>query len=225
MFVKDHMTKNPETITKDVSLLKATEIMGKGGFHRLPVVDEDGRLIGLVTGGLVEEKSGANSTSLSIYELNYLLNRTHVEDIMIRDVKTISPDDFLEEASGLMADNDISVLPVVDKENKVVGIITDRDIYRAFVELTGYMKQGTRFVVTCDDKPGQFLKVAQLFAQEDANLENIAVYRTERGTEIEIKATGEVSVERMTEVLREGGFKVTNVLQRSKDGSAKHFDI
>ena len=225
MFVKDHMTKNPETISKDTSLLKATEIMGKGGFHRLPVVDADGKLIGLVTGGLVEEKSGANNTSLSIYELNYLLARTKVEDIMIQDVKTISPDAFLEEASGIMADNDISVLPVVDADNKVLGIITYRDIYRAFIDLTGYMKPGTRFVVTCEDKPGQFLKVAQLFAQEDANLENIAVYRTERGTEIEIKATGEVSVEKMAEVLKEGGFKVTNVLQRSKDGTARHFDI
>lgn len=223
MFVKDHMTKNPAVIKKDVSLLEATDVMGKGGFHRLPVVDDEGRLIGLVTGGLVQEKSGADRTSLSIYELNYLLSRTTVGDIMITDVKTIGPDLFLEEASGIMADNDISVLPVVDADNKVLGIITDRDIYRAFTDLTGYKKPGTRFVVTCEDRPGQFLKVAQLFAQEDANLENIAVYHTERGVEIEIKATGEVSVERMTEVLHNGGFKVTDVLQRHADGTCERF--
>ena len=223
MFVKDHMTKDPAVITRDVSLMKATDIMGKGRFHRLPVVDQEGRLIGLVTGGLVKEKSGADRTSLSIYELNYLLTRTTVGDVMITDVRTIGPDAFLEEASGIMADNDISVLPVVDDDRKVLGIITDRDIYRAFIDLTGYRKQGTRFVISCEDRPGQLLKVVQLFAEEDANLENLAVYHTERGVEIEIKATGEVSVERMTEVLRKAGFEVTNVLQRHADGSCYRY--
>ncbi|MCI5760734.1 MAG: CBS and ACT domain-containing protein [Eubacterium sp.] len=223
MFVKDHMTKDPAVITRDVSLMKATDIMGKGKFHRLPVVDQEGRLIGLVTGGLVKEKSGADRTSLSIYELNYLLTRTTVGDVMITDVRTIGPDAFLEEASGIMADNDISVLPVVDDDRKVLGIITDRDIYRAFIDLTGYRKQGTRFVISCEDRPGQLLKVVQLFAEEDANLENLAVYHTERGVEIEIKATGEVSVERMTEVLRKAGFEVTNVLQRHADGSCDRY--
>ena len=90
MYVKDHMTSNPYTITKDVVISKAVEIMRKNHFHRLPVVDDQGKLIGLVTGGLVKEKSGANSTSLSIYELNYLLSKTQVKDIMITDVKTIS---------------------------------------------------------------------------------------------------------------------------------------
>lgn len=223
MFVKDHMTKDPAVITKDVSLMKATDIMGKGRFHRLPVVDQEGRLIGLVTGGLVKEKSGADRTSLSIYELNYLLTRTTVGDVMITDVRTIGPDAFLEEASGIMADNDISVLPVVDDDRKVLGIITDRDIYRAFIDLTGYRKQGTRFVISCEDRPGQLLRVAQLFAEENANLENLAVYHTERGVEIEIKATGEVSVEHMTEILRGAGFEVTNVLQRHADGSCDRY--
>ena len=82
MYVKDHMTKDPYTITKDVVISKAVEIMRKNHFHRLPVVDDQGKLIGLVTGGLVEEKSGANTTALSIYELNYLLRKTKVSDIM-----------------------------------------------------------------------------------------------------------------------------------------------
>ena len=225
MFVKDHMTKNPVTAEKNMTLLKAVGVMGRGGFHRLPVTDGDGKLIGLVTGGLVEEKSGADKTSLSIYELNYLLSRTTVGDIMINDVITIGPDQFLEEAAGKMKDNDISVLPVVDESGKLVGIITDRDIYAAFIDLTGYMKQGTRFVLNCEDRPCVFQRIAQAFADEDANLENVVVYRTERGTEVEIKATGEVSVEKMTEVLKNAGFKVTNILQRHADGSAESFTV
>jgi len=138
MYVKDHMTEKPYTITKDVVISKAVEIMRKNHFHRLPVVDDQGKLIGLVTGGLVKEKSGASSTSLSIYELNYLLSKTEVQDIMITDVKTISQDVFVEVAAQTMLENEISVLPVVDEKNKVIGIITDKDIFQAFVELLGY---------------------------------------------------------------------------------------
>ena len=226
MYIKDHMTKNPVTVTGDVSLSKATEIMGQGKFHRLPVVDGDGKLIGLVTGGLVEESSGARNTSLSIYELNYLLNRTKVSDIMIRDVVSIGPDEFLEEAALRMENNEISALPVVDQDNKVIGIITEKDIFKAFVDLMGYTIQGTRFVLKVEDRPGEFAKICKLFADEDANLEGIAVYHNEeRGVECVIKATGEVSVEKMQKVLEDAGFELVDILQIKKDGSTQHYPV
>lgn len=226
MYIKDHMTRNPITVTKDVSLTQATNIMGTNKFHRLPVVDDKGHLIGLVTGGLVEESSGARNTSLSIYELNYLLNRTKVEDIMIKDVVTIGPDEFLEEAALRMENHGISVLPVVDGENKVIGIITEKDIFKAFVDLMGYTIQGTRFVIKVEDKPGVFARLCGLFAQENANLESVAVYHNnERGTEAMVKATGEVSVERMQQVLEEGGFTLMDILQITKEGTAKHYPV
>ena len=178
MYVKDHMTKNPYTITKDVVISKAVEIMRKNHFHRLPVVDDQGKLIGLVTGGLVEEKSGASSTSLSIYELNYLLSKTQVQDIMIKDVKTISEDVFVEAAAQTMLENEISVLPVVDDKNKVIGIITDKDIFQAFVELLGYRHQGTRFIFSATDTPGEFAPMAKCFGDNNANLDSLAVYHT-----------------------------------------------
>ena len=113
MYVKDHMTLDPITIDPDVTLLKALEIMGKNHFHRLPVV-KDGRLVGLITEGLVNENSGKENTSLSIYELNYLLSRTYAKDIMITDVRTVSPDAWIEDAAEIMLQNEINVLPVVD---------------------------------------------------------------------------------------------------------------
>ena len=134
MYVKDHMTADPITISKNTSLLDALEIMGKNKFHRLPVV-EDGKLIGLVTEGLVDESSGRDKTSLSIYELNYLLSRTKASDIMITDVKTIGPDAWIEEASQLMLDSAINVLPVVNDKNEVLGLITKRSLpclYRSY---------------------------------------------------------------------------------------------
>ncbi|MEE8807851.1 MAG: CBS and ACT domain-containing protein [Lactimicrobium sp.] len=221
MYVKDHMTENPITIDPDVTLLKALEIMGKNHFHRLPVV-KDGRLVGLITEGLVNENSGKENTALSIYELNYLLSRTYARDIMITDVKTVSPDAWIEDAAEIMLQNEINVLPVVDGDKKVVGIITEKDLFKAFLKLTGYRKQGTRFVIKVEDKPGEFAKICKLFADNDANLENIGVYHSKvRGVETVVRATGEVSVEKMTNVLKDAGFEVVNVWQTKAEDAVK----
>ena len=219
MYVKDHMTKNPITISPDTTISKSLDLMAKNHFHRLPVTDESGKLIGLITEGLVSESTGRSQTSLDMFQLNYLLSRTKAKDIMITDVTTISPDVFLEEAAGEMLKAGISVLPVIDSDRKVIGIITEKDIFQAFIDLMGMNKQGTKFVIKCEDKPGVFVKIAKCFADEDANLESLAVYHSEeRGTEVVIKATGEVSVEEMTEVLKNSGFSPEYVIQTSKEG-------
>lgn len=226
MYVKDHMTREPVTITKDVKISKAVDIMSKGHFHRLPIVDNNGKLIGLVTGGLVTEKSGANATSLSIYELNYLLSKTKVEDIMLTDVKTIKENVFIEEAAQKMIDEGISVLPVIDDNNRVVGIITEKDIFQAFTDVLGYKHQGTRFVFQCDDAPGFFVGIARLLAENDANMEALAVYHTkERGTECVVKATGAISVENMVKILMDAGYKLNDVTQTTKFGTTKTFQL
>ena len=224
MYVKDHMTKELYTITADTVLSKAIDIMRKNDFHRLPVVDESGKLIGLITGGLVEESSGSKSTSLSIYELNYLFSRTKVSDIMIRDVKTITADVLVEEAAQKMVDNEIAVLPVVDEENRVIGIITDKDIFQALIGLLGYKHQGTRYVIGCEDHPGFMVGVAKAFADNDANLEALAVYHSEeRGTELVVKATGEIPVNDMTKVLLGHGYDVRDVVQTTTSGEIVHY--
>ncbi|MBQ9504614.1 MAG: CBS domain-containing protein [Lachnospiraceae bacterium] len=224
MYVKDHMTTNVFTVTGDTVISKAVDIMAKNHFHRLPVTDESGRLVGLVTGGLVEESSGSKNTSLSIYELNYLLSRTKVSDIMIKDVKTVKPDLFIEEASQIMIDNEIAVLPVVDEGNKVIGIITEKDIFQAFNDLLGYHHTGTKFVIACEDHPGFLIGITKCFAENNANLESLAVYHSEeRGTELVIKATGEISVENMTTVLKDAGYNLIDIAQTLPGGEIKHF--
>lgn len=224
MYVKDHMTKNPQTVTEDTPISKAVEIMGKNNFHRLPVVDGQGCLVGLVTQGTVEESSGAQSTSLSIFELNYLLSKRKVKDIMIKDVKTTTEDVFLEEAAKIMIDNNIAVLPVIDDARHVIGIITEKDMFQAFVDLLGYGKRGTRFVIRCVDKPGYFQGISKLFADNFANVESLAVFHTEeRGTEVVVKATGEIPVEKMRDILLKAGYTVTEIVQTTIDGKrVKH---
>jgi acetoin utilization protein AcuB len=224
MYVKDHMTVNPVTILPDEPVSKALELMQKGDFHRLPVTDANGKLVGLITEGVVTATSGQSTTSLSIYELNYLLSRTTVKEIMITDVMTIGKDAFVEEAAEKMLDHEINVLPVVDKDNKVIGIITDKDIFQTFVDLLGLRHQGTKFVIKMEDKPGLLAQAMSLLAKQNANVVSAGVYQSERGTEVFIKATGEIAVEEMTDIFRKNNFCVVNVVQTTNDGKTVYYD-
>lgn len=225
MYVKDHMTAKPVTVTPDTSVSEVLEIMQKGGFHRVPVVDEDGTLVGLITEGVVTEASGQNTTSLSIFELNYLLSRTTVKEIMITDVKTITKDCFVEQAAQEMLDASINVLPVVDEKNKVIGIITEKDIFKTFVDLLGLKHQGTKFVIKMENKPGLLAKTAALLAENNANVEALGVYQNdERGAEFFVKATGTIEVEAMTKILKNHGLNVVKIVQTTNDGECVFYD-
>lgn len=210
MYIKDHMTKNPKCIAKDTSISTALDLMAQNDFHRLPVTDKDGKLIGLVTEGLISDSSGSKQTSLSIYELNYLLSRTNVDAIMIKDVITIDPDSMIEEAANKMLLNHINVLPVVDSENTVVGIITENDLFKAFIDLLGYYVKGTKFVVNVqEDKPGVLYSLSKIFANENISINRMNVYHSDRGIEVVVIADEECS--HMKEKLELSGFNVTDV--------------
>jgi CBS domain-containing protein len=131
--VKDWMTRNVITITPAVTLPEAHRLMTENSVRRLPVV-KNGRLVGIVTRGDVRGAEASEATSLSIWELNYLLARLKVEDIMTREPRVISPEATIKEASKIMHDDKISGLPVVDGEGRVVGIITESDIFRMVVQ-------------------------------------------------------------------------------------------
>ncbi len=209
MYVKDHMTKNPYCITSDTSISSSLDIMDKHNFHRLPVVDETGKLIGLVTEGLISESSGSNRTSLSIYELNYLLSKTKVKDIMIKEVITISPEVLVEEAAEKMRKYHINVLPVVDETNKVVGMITESDIFSAFMDLLGYPVKGSRFSIhISEDAYGILGKIGDIFAENNISLLRLAVYHSERG--IEVVVITEEKCPQMKDVLTSAGWEVVD---------------
>jgi CBS domain-containing protein len=129
--VKDWMTPDPITIAPTTTLPEAHRLMKECGIRRIPVV-EQGRLVGIVTLGDIREASPSQATSLSIYEMNYLISRLTVEQIMTRDPISITPDTSIEAAARLMLDHKIGGLAVIDGE-RVVGIITESDIFRLLV--------------------------------------------------------------------------------------------
>lgn len=215
MYVKDRMTRDPYCITKETPISKALDIMAQNDFHRLPVV-EDGKLVGLITEGTITANSPSQATSLSIYELNYLLSKTNVSEVMIKDVQTIKPDSLLEEAAVKMRKNDVGCLPVVDGDN-VVGIITQNDIFDAFVDLLGYYTEGARYVLEIkEDHPGILSDITKLFFDKNANITNLAVYRKEEHIDVVIRANN-VDHHVMGKILNDAGYKVVSTLTSIKD--------
>ncbi|MBR2802466.1 MAG: CBS domain-containing protein [Erysipelotrichaceae bacterium] len=209
MYVKDRMVTQPVCIGPQTKISEALNLMSD--FHRLPVTDPEGHLLGLVTAGMIEDSTQSKSTSLSIYELNYLLHKMSVEEIMIKDVCTIDKDALLEEAAVSMRSHGIGCLPVVDKENKVIGIITQNDIFDALIDLLGYYVKGGRYVINvAEDKPGILADVASVFRDQGANISNLAVYNTSRGVEVVVVANSDSC----REALEAAGYNVTGVLSR-----------
>lgn len=177
MYVKDWMTKNPVYLSVDDSIMDAFNEMKKGDFHRVPIV-ENGKLVGLITGSTLADYTPSKATTLSVYEVNSLIQKTKCKDIMIKDIVTIYPDALLEEAADKMMVNNITCLPVIDSDtDKLVGIITQKIIFGAFVDLMGYYSRGSRLVVDIDDDtPGVMEKIANVLASNSINISHLAVY-------------------------------------------------
>ena len=212
MFVKDVMNTNITTVSKDISVSKALDIMSNSKFHRLPVVNEEGELIGLLSESIIKANTPNEATSLSIYELNYLLNKFKVEDIMIKDVYTIGKDDLLEKAAVKLRSHEIGCLPVVEGK-KLIGIITHNDIFDAFVDLLGYNQDVTRYVINIEeDTVGILASVADCFAKENISISRLAVYKTNRGIELLVGAYGKKSLSCLNR-LKEAGYNVTDVIE------------
>ena len=131
--VKVWMTKNILTATPTTTLPEAHQIMMDNNIRRLPVVEKNGRLIGIVTLGDVRGAQPSEATSLSIWEMNYLLANLKLKKIMTPDPVTVEPDATIGEAARIMLENKVSGLPVVDEDNILVGIITESDIFSMVV--------------------------------------------------------------------------------------------
>lgn len=131
--VKDWMSRNVVTVSAETTLPDAHQIMKTNGFRRLPVIDVDGKLVGILTLGDVRGAEASPATSLSVWELNYLLSRLRVSSVMSTDPVYIGPDTTIGMAAKSMLDNKVSGLPVVNDANELVGIITESDIFRMVV--------------------------------------------------------------------------------------------
>src|SRR5450756_1130822 len=136
MFVKNHMTPNPINIPSDTPVFEALTILKRQKIRQLPVVD-DGRLVGLVTERDLLTVSPSPATALSIHEINYLLSKMTVREVMIKNPTLLSQDTTIEEAAVIMREHKFGSLLVVE-DKKLIGIITESDLFDAIVEIFGF---------------------------------------------------------------------------------------
>jgi len=188
MLVREWMTPRPEVVTAGTPVMEAMERMRHGGYRRLPVMDED-RLIGIVTDRDLKEATPSSATTLSVYELNFLLGRMQVGEVMTTDLKTIDQDDTIEHAAVTMEEARVSGLPVVGPHG-LVGILTITDLLRALVGFLGLREGGTRVTVDVPDEPGVLARVAQ--AAPPSNIVAAVTSAVEPGTtrRIVLRLTG-----------------------------------
>jgi len=188
MLVREWMTPRPEVVTAGTPVMEAMERMRHGGYRRLPVMDED-RLIGIVTDRDLKEATPSSATTLSVYELNFLLGRMQVGEVMTTALKTIDQDDTIEHAALTMEEARVSGLPVVGPRG-LVGILTITDLLRALVGFLGLREGGTRVTVDVPDEPGVLARVAQ--AAPPSNIVAAVTSAVEPGTtrRIVLRLTG-----------------------------------
>jgi acetoin utilization protein AcuB len=175
------MTKNPVTIGPDMSVPDAQAVMRREKIHRIPVLDKSGKLIGIVTASDLIHASASPATSLDIYELHYLISKLKVETVMTKKVVTVTEDLPIEEAARIMADNNISGLPVM-RGDVVVGIITESDLFKLFIELFGARHTGIRLTVLLPEKRGELAAVAGAISSLGGNIISLATFDGEDPT-------------------------------------------
>jgi acetoin utilization protein AcuB len=171
MYVSDWMTKKVIILYPDDYLSDAISMMKQHGIKHLPVL-KDGKLKGIISDRDIKEYSPSKATALDIYEIHYLLAKTKIKNVMEVKVVTTAPDTPVEEAAMIMLDRNIGCLPVLE-QGRLVGIISDKDIFRALVDITGVRHGGHRVCLTIEDRPGSIKEVADIIRKHNFRLQGI----------------------------------------------------
>ena len=175
MLVGERMTHHPVTILETASIDDGLHLMRERKVRRLPVMDEWGKMVGIVSDKDLLHAAPSPATSLSVYELHYLLAKLTIKQVMASPVISVTMDTPFEEAARIMADKKIGGLPVVDK-GELVGIITETDIFKILVELLGARTPGLRFTVRSLDQKGTVAHLTQAIAARGGNIISLVIY-------------------------------------------------
>lgn len=168
------MTRNPLYIHPEMSVPDARAFMKKEHVGRLPVLDKNNTLIGIVTERDLINASPSVATTLDMYEMSYLLSKLKVEKVMQKKVITIEEDVVVEEAARIMVDNNISALPVM-RDGALVGIVSDGDLYRLFIKLFGARQEGVRLTILLPERTGELKQISQVIADLGGNVISLLI--------------------------------------------------
>jgi acetoin utilization protein AcuB len=197
------------TITPDTSLVKAKEIITEKLIEHLLVVDESGKLVGIVSDRDLKKTWASPATTLSAHELNYLLKQLSVDSMMVKKIITITPGTTIERAGRIMQEDRISALPVMEND-KLVGIITTTDVMGVLLDAIGIDEESKRFVVLMEDRIGIVADVTRLLKESGINLRSIVTWPDKEypGIFQLVLRVGSSDGEKAISILTEAGFKV-----------------
>ncbi len=211
MLVRKWMSKNPITIDETASLSDAINLLKQHKIRRLPVLKK-GKLIGIISDRDLKEASPSKVTSLDIWELHYLMSKIIVKQIMTKNPVTVSPETTLERAAILMFDNKIGGLPVIDKGNKLVGILTEQDVFKALINITGARFAANRVSIVIPDTPGSIKEVMDIMRKH--NFKYNSILTTHEGVKQgyrEVLIRFQTEEEELEEILKDLKKKYTKV--------------
>lgn len=217
MLVRERMSHPVLTISPDASMNEALDVMHREHIRRLPVVDKRGILVGIITEADLNKAAPSQATTLSIYEIRELISKVRVDRIMTRDVVTIADDTPIEEAARVMADCKISGLPVM-RDNKLVGLITETDVFKMFLELFGARDRGVRLTVEVPKGPGQLAKLTRSIFDLGGDILALGTMIGENSEtgQITVKVAG-VEKETLLDAITPCVIKVVDVREESRE--------
>ncbi|MHA2248660.1 MAG: CBS and ACT domain-containing protein [Candidatus Hodarchaeales archaeon] len=172
MLVKNWMSKKIITVNVNDSMSDAVQLLKQHDIRMLPVM-KNGTLVGIVTDRDIKRASASDATTLEIHELLYLLSAIKVKDLMTKDPITVPFDYTVEETAEILLKNKISGLPVVDDRGQVVGIITQNDLFRVLISLTGIGTRGIQFAFMLEDRPGSIKEIADIIRKHGGRMVSI----------------------------------------------------
>ena len=177
MLIGERMSRPVLSIPPDMPIHDVRNMFKQENIRRAPVVKK-GKMIGIVSDQDIINASPSMATSLSVWELTYLLSKIQAKDVMTKDVLTIDEDTPIEQAARLMADNKIGGLPVM-RDGKVVGMITETDLFKVFLELMGARDPGVRVTALVDNKPGVLQKITGAISEAGGNFLSLGIFTGE----------------------------------------------
>lgn len=198
MIIADRMKKNPATATPDMSISDASAKMKAEKVHRLPVLDDDRRLVGVISEKDILLAAPSPASTLSTYEINYLLSKLKVKNIMSRNPVTITRETTIEEAVRLMVENDLSCLPVMDN-GYLSGIVSKSDLFKILLEMLGAKHKGIRVEALVEDGVGVVAGLSDKFTAAGINIISLGTlegpdaslrvltFKLENGTEKQVR--------------------------------------
>ncbi|MDR2796389.1 MAG: CBS and ACT domain-containing protein [Spirochaetaceae bacterium] len=211
MIVSRVMTKNPVYTHIDATMSEARSLMDREKISHLPVLDKENNLVGIATKKDMLKAGPSPATSLDMYEISYLLSKLTIDRVMTKSVITTVENEVIEEAARMMADNNISCLPVV-RGRLLLGIVTVKDLFQAFITAFGARHPGIRVSFFMQEKPGQLAKLSNAIAEKGGN---IVAFVTQEGDYLyelggTIKITG-IDMEDVTDIFKKSKAEILDI--------------